>query len=103
MKKFYPIIKLSELPPGKGTRIEFNKKEIALFRQGNSVFAVQNQCPHQQAELADGYIKNNKLYCYLHHWAFDLSSGAYAFNQALKITMYDVRIENDQVLIAMDE
>jgi len=103
LKKFYPIIKFSELPPGKGTRIEFKKKEIALFRHGYRVIAVQNQCPHQQAELAHGYIKNNKLYCYLHHWAFDIYSGAYAFNQAQKITVYDVRIENDQVLICMDE
>ena len=65
--------------------------------------AFQNRCPHQQAELAHGYIKDNKLHCYLHHWAFDLTSGAYVFNPDLVLTRFDVKIENDQVLIGLDE
>jgi len=103
LKNYYPVIRLSELPRGKGIRIALKKREIALFRKGDRVIAIQNQCPHQQADLALGYIKDNKLYCSFHHWAFDLDSGAYAFNPSLQITMYEVKIENDLVLIAVDE
>jgi NAD(P)H-dependent nitrite reductase small subunit len=103
LNKYYPVIKLSELPPGKGVKIKIKHKQIALFRLGEKVVAVQNRCPHQNADLAQGYIKENKLYCYLHHWAFDLKTGAYAFNPEMQLNIYDVKIENDQVLISLDE
>ena len=103
MKNYYPIIKLSNLPSGRGTKITVKNKEIAVFRQGDKIIAVQNQCPHQNADLALGYIKDNKLYCYLHHWAFDITNGAYAFNEALRLKMYDIKIDDDQVFIGLEE
>lgn len=103
MEKYYPVIKVSKLPAGKGTKIKIKKKEIALFRHGERVIAVQNRCPHQNADLALGYIMNNRLYCFLHHWAFDLRTGAYAFNPNLHLKIYDVRIDGDQVLVRLDD
>jgi nitrite reductase/ring-hydroxylating ferredoxin subunit len=103
VKTYYPVLKLSELPLGKGVKINIRQKEIALFRRGEKVIAVQNRCPHQNADLALGYVKENKLYCYLHHWAFDIYTGAYAFNPGMYLNIYDVKIENDLVLIGLDD
>jgi len=80
LKKFYPVGSINDLLPGKGKKVRVKRKAIALFRYKNKIYAIQNNCPHQNADLADGYIKDQKVYCSLHHWAFELATGAYSFN-----------------------
>ena len=88
---------------GKGVKLKIKRREIALFRHGDSVIAIQNRCPHQHADLAQGYIKDNKIYCYLHHWAFDIETGAYVFNPDMHIKIYQVKVDQDQVLIGIED
>ena len=68
----------------------------------NTVYAIQNNCPHQNADLADGYIKDDKLFCSMHHWAFELSSGAYSFNPKIFIKTFDVKINDDVIFVGID-
>ncbi len=102
MKKFYPVVSLHDLRPGKGMKVRVNRKTIALFNHGNKVYALQNNCPHQNADLADGYIKDDKVYCALHHWAFDLSTGAYSFNPKVSLQTFEVQIEDDIIFVGVD-
>ena len=88
--------------PGKGLKVNIKRKNIALFRHGKIIYAFQNNCPHQNADLAEGYIKDGKVYCNLHHWAFDLETGAYAFNSNMQLKTYDVRVEEGVILIGIE-
>ena len=102
MKKFFAAGSIHDLKPGKGKKIRIKKQSIAIFKYKNDVFAIQNRCPHQNADLADGYIKDGNVYCSLHHWAFNLSSGAYSFNPNVAIKTFDVKIENDIIYVGID-
>jgi nitrite reductase/ring-hydroxylating ferredoxin subunit len=88
--------------PGKGLKVHIEGKNIALFRHGEIIYAFQNNCPHQNADLAEGYIKDGKVYCNLHHWAFDLKTGAYAFNSNMQLNTYDVRVEDEVILVGIE-
>ena len=103
MKKFYPVASIEDLIPGRGLKINIKKIDIALFIDKDNIYAVQNKCPHQNAELSDGYIMNKKLYCSLHHWAFSLPDGKYAFNPDLRLKTYETVIENGKICIGLDE
>jgi NADPH-dependent 2,4-dienoyl-CoA reductase/sulfur reductase-like enzyme/uncharacterized protein YcbX/nitrite reductase/ring-hydroxylating ferredoxin subunit len=50
--------------------------EIALTRQGNDYFALQDRCPHADASLSEGFVEGCRLVCPLHFAEFDLSNGA---------------------------
>ena len=102
MMKYYQAGSVHDLKPGKGRKIRINKKSIALFKYKNDIFAIQNRCPHQNADLADGYIKEGKVYCMLHHWAFDLDSGAYSFNPKVSIQTFEVKIEDDLIYVGIE-
>jgi nitrite reductase/ring-hydroxylating ferredoxin subunit len=102
MIKFFAAGSIHDLKPGKGRKIRIQKKTIALFKYKDGVYAIQNPCPHQNADLADGYIKEGQVYCSLHHWAFDLSSGAYAFNPKLALQTFEVKIEKDIIYIGIE-
>jgi len=102
MKKFYPVGNVHDLKPGKGMRVRVKRKTIALFSHKNNIYAIQNSCPHQNAELASGYIKEGKVYCALHHWAFDLSTGTYSFNPKVSIQTFQVKIKDETIFVGIE-
>ncbi|CAK0838262.1 unnamed protein product [Prorocentrum cordatum] len=76
---------LRRMPGGSGRTVQIHGKEVALFRFGERVHAVQAACPHQGANLADGeigdledMIEGHRCYvtCPVHKFQFDLSTGA---------------------------
>ena len=103
MKNFYPVALIDEIIPGKGLKVKLKKKTIAIFRLKDKIFAIQNKCPHQNADLSNGYIRNKKLYCYLHHWAFNLADGSYDFNPEMHLKIYETKVEDGMICIGLDE
>ena len=99
MKQKHLVALVKDILPGKGYKIKIGKEIIALFNYKGKFFAIQNRCPHQNADLADGYIKEGRVHCALHNWAFDLSTGSISFNPDQKIKTFSVLIENDSIYI----
>jgi len=83
-------------------KVRVNKRSIAIFMYNDKIYAIQNSCPHQNADLADGYIKDEKIYCTLHHWAFELATGAYSFNPEIFLMTFEVKINDDIVFVGID-
>ena len=51
-------------------------KQIALFRVGTNVYAVDNRCPHEGYPLAEGEVDDDcVLTCNWHNWKFRLEDG----------------------------
>ena len=101
-KKFFKITNINSIPETKGKKISIGKKSIALFKYGGKIFAIQNSCPHQGADLADGFVKDGKVVCPLHNWAFDLETGAFSGNENIRIPTYKTKVENNEVYILID-
>lgn len=102
MKQYLPVASINDLKPGKGIKLNIKKRIIALFLYKGKIYALQNNCPHQNADLADGYIKDGKLYCSQHHWSFDLLSGTYSFNSKMRLHVYDVQIKENIIYLGFE-
>ena len=50
--------------------------DVALFRRGDEIFAIGNECAHKGGNLCDGRVEGDIVTCPLHGWEFDLRSGA---------------------------
>jgi NAD(P)H-dependent nitrite reductase small subunit len=96
------VASTKDILPGKGIKIKLGGTHIAIFNHNGYFYAIQNRCPHQSADLADGYIRNNQLYCPMHNWAFDIETGAFAFNPEQKLKIYPVEVHNDNIFIIYD-
>ena len=103
MRKYYPVLAENLLIPGKGIKIKFKHYKIALFKDGDNIYAVQSNCPHQNADLSDGYIVNDRLYCSLHNWAFSLPDGRYIFNPEMRLKTYETKTLKGMIYVAFDE
>jgi CDP-4-dehydro-6-deoxyglucose reductase len=48
---------------------------LALFRLGQEVFALLDQCSHGAAQLSDGYVVEECIECPLHQGLIDIRTG----------------------------
>ena len=68
---------------------------IAVFAHEDSVFAVDNRCPHMGFPLDRGTVKDGILTCHWHHARFDLSSGGTFDPFADDVRSFPVSVDDD--------
>lgn len=66
----------AELAEGSSVVIEHAGACVLVARSGGQVFAVENRCTHQDAELHGGRIRRGHIACPLHGVMFNLETGA---------------------------
>ena len=70
------VLDLAALPDGGVELVVVDGLDVALFRRGDEVFAIGNECAHKDGNLCDGRVEGDIVTCPLHGWEFDLRSGA---------------------------
>ena len=103
MSTFQTVAQLEDLPENEGHIVRHGPLQIALFRRGDTVRAIDNICPHAGASLAHGYLEDDAVVCPWHCWEFDISTGKCATVEGMDVETFEVKIENGQVQIALPE
>jgi nitrite reductase (NADH) small subunit len=100
---FVAVAALSDLPERRGVCVTAGRRELALFKLGGEVFALDNCCPHRGGPLSEGDIVEGKVFCPLHAWGFELRTGQSSTNPRAHVRSYPVRLANGQVEVELDE
>ena len=91
---------LSDIIEGKPLSIIKNGKSICVARVGTEIFAIENNCSHQDAELSEGTQDGYKIECWLHSAEFDLRSGEALTPPAVSpVKTFPVKITNNEIEI----
>jgi len=91
---------LSNLTEGKLVSVKKNGKAICVARVGNEVFAIEDNCSHQDAALSEGSQDGYKIECWLHSAEFDIRSGEALTPPAVSpIKTFAVKINNNEIEI----
>jgi ferredoxin-nitrite reductase len=85
-----PPTSLANFPEGKGRLVKLDGLELAVFRRGARLFALQNACPHEGAALADGELDGDHVICPGHSFRFNLRTGACSNAPDLRARTYAV-------------
>ncbi len=88
---------------GEGKTLSVGGQLIAVFRQGETVRAIDDMCPHMGASLAGGHVEGDIVTCPWHAWRFRLTDGAWADNPRIKIGCYAVQVVGDVVQLQLPE
>ena len=70
-----PLIAMDELPEGRGRRVCAAGYDLAVFRVGDAVYAIDDSCPHAGASLVMGQLDGATVSCRAHGLRFDLATG----------------------------
>lgn len=98
------VCRVEEILEGEGMTVELDGAELALFRDGETVWCTEGRCPHAFELMSKAVLEKNTLECLAHHYCFDLHTG-----KSIKPTpgiaflkIYPVKIENGDVLVQFE-
>ena len=93
-------LSLDSIIEGKPVRLNKNGKELCIARVGNEVFAIEDNCTHQDAALSEGEQNGYKIECWLHSAEFDLRTGEALTPPAVQaVKTFPVKIDGNNVLV----
>lgn len=91
---------LDSIIEGKPVKLSKSGKEICVARVGNEVFAIEDNCSHQDAALSEGEQTGYKIECWLHSAEFDIRTGAALTPPASQaVKTYPVLIDGNNVVV----
>jgi nitrite reductase/ring-hydroxylating ferredoxin subunit len=99
MANFTKVCKTTDVPAGRGKSIEINGKTVALFNVDGSFYAINDTCAHRGGPLGEGELDGKTVICPWHGWRYDVTTGANEFVPDLPSEKYQVKIEEDDVLV----
>ena len=97
------VAALSELPDDGGKAFEIAGRTIAFFKVGESVYAMDNACPHRGAALAEGICRNGKVFCNWHLFDFDLVTGHCEVQPDMPVRTYPASVEGGDIFVGIQE
>ncbi|MFF3571961.1 Rieske (2Fe-2S) protein [Nocardia jiangxiensis] len=107
------VVPIADFPPGNRVIIEVGRRSIGVFRVGDRLFAVRNDCPHLGAPLCLGQVHGAivsdepgrvrnvpaswKIACPWHGWEFDLDTGrSQADPDRLRVRTFPVSVRREE-------
>lgn len=95
------VSKLYEIEQDDVACVDVEGVKIAIVRTaGDQVFALDPQCTHGRASLADGYVEGLEIECPKHNGRFNVSTGvAVASPARMPLQTYPCRVSGDCVEI----
>lgn len=90
--------------PAEGEAKEFaaGEKIICVANIAGECSAIDNVCIHRGGPLGQGVIENGKVICPWHGWEYDPKTGQVGHNPNVKVAVYPLKIEGEDVLVEID-
>jgi nitrite reductase (NADH) small subunit len=67
---------IDEIPAGQAKQVSVQGKTLALFNLNGTFYAIDNECPHRNGPLAEGFVEGTEVVCPWHGARFDICTGA---------------------------
>lgn len=94
------IGRLIDLPESGGVKVEIASTPVALFRVGDTAYAVADRCSHAEASLSEGVVFGLEVECPRHGAVFDLATGEALTLPATKpVAVYRTVVEDGDVFV----
>ena len=101
---FVRVASLSDVPPNTLLSVELGDFNVCLANADGRIYAFRDNCTHRDFPLSAGKIDGGTVECTWHGARFDMASGQATRLPAVKpVQTFEVRVENDDILIALDE
>src|SRR5690349_10123379 len=81
--------------------ITAGRQRLVVAKLNGRLFAFDAFCPHVQGPMDRAEVEGAIISCPLHAWRFDLESGGRELHGYRGITVHGVRIDGDQVFVAL--
>jgi nitrite reductase/ring-hydroxylating ferredoxin subunit len=87
--------------PAEGEAKEFTlgDKVVCVANVDGAFSAMDNVCAHRGGPLGQGVVLDGKVVCPWHGWMYDPRTGVPDVNPNLRVAVYPIKVEGEEVLI----
>jgi 3-phenylpropionate/trans-cinnamate dioxygenase ferredoxin component len=94
---------LSEVADGTALRVEVDGLDVAIVRNGDDVYAIEDECSHAAVSLSEADVEGCEIECWMHGSRFDLRTGKPLGPPATEpVPVFAVQIAGGDVLIDLN-
>lgn len=94
------IAALDDIPVRGARVVKTAQGCVAVFRTADdTVFAIDDRCPHKGGPLSEGIVHGHAVTCPLHNWVFSLETGLAQGADDGAVATYPARVDGGRVLL----
>jgi len=100
MSDFRAVARLDDVPEGSLRAVEVDGTKIVLANSGGRIYALHDQCSHEEFPLSSGELSNGEVTCVLHGARFDLETGAPRALPAVRpVKTFEARVQGGEIQV----
>ena len=94
---------LSGLKPGRAYEKKILARRIAVFNHQGKLIALEGDCKHMRASLAQSGVSEGIITCDWHGWQYDVTTGECLTDKNICLKRFEVEIEGDDIYVVLPE
>ena len=98
---FVAVAPVEQVPPGTGTVITVEGKDVAVFNVAGTICAIADTCPHAGGSLGMGGLDGNIVTCPVHLMKFDVTNGCFAGTTDFGVDSYPAKVVDGTIMVAL--
>lgn len=103
MSNYVEVAGIEQLPPGKGTAVTIEGKDIALFNVDGTVYAIDDGCLHHGVSLGTSELDGKIVTCRGHGWKYDVTTGSTLSSPGFGVAAYPVKVVDGKIMVNTDQ
>jgi nitrite reductase/ring-hydroxylating ferredoxin subunit len=101
MANFVKVCKVGDVKAGCGKSVEINGHAVGVFNIDGQIYAINDVCGHRGGPLAEGELDGTTVICPWHGWRYNVTTGENELLPALPTQKFDVKVEDDDILVEL--
>lgn len=97
----FEVCSASEIPDGERKIMRIGGRSMGVFHHDGEWYAVRNYCLHRSGPVATGDLKGDVLTCPWHGYQYDVKTGEFLLDPAVKLEAYPVEIRDGKVHVQL--
>ena len=94
---------LADVPLDEGHAVQIGRYTVAIARDGDDVYAIQDLCSHAAVSLSEGEVADCQIECWLHGSRFDLRTGKpTSFPATEAVATFPVELRDGDVYVDVE-
>lgn len=94
---------LADVPTDEALAVTIDRYDVAIARNGDEVYALQDLCSHAAVALSEGEVADCTIECWLHGSTFDLRTGKpTTFPATEPVATFPVEVRDGDVYVDVE-
>jgi nitrite reductase (NADH) small subunit len=93
------VAHIGEVPNFGKKVVAVSGREILLVNVKGTIYAVENECPHQGSPMNAAIVKDGFISCPRHGYRFSLTDGSCAEHLECVLTTFPVHMNGDEISV----